>query len=159
MHIEVLVQNPKDLNEICNQETDFEQVGYFQVEVEDGELEVLDIPYFDTCISNSNTKLIFIAVDDNLVVGALCIEHSKKGWDFGPNKWSMMNIGVSPSYENKGVSTLMIETMFSTMRNLGLSGICQSSYTVQGSEKIKKIFNRYAEKYPEVGFLDSNRIF
>jgi len=94
MSIEVLVQNPRDLKKITKNDFDFTQVGYFQVEVEDGELKILDIPYFETGLENSNTKLIFISVEGDLVVGALVLEYCEKGWNFGPNKWSMMSIGT-----------------------------------------------------------------
>lgn len=159
MHIEILVQNPSHLKEITSKNFDFSQVGNFQFEAEEGELEILDIPYFNVCISNSNTKLIFIAFEDTKVVGALCIEYCERGWNFGPNKWAMMNIGVNDNFTNKGYSSLMIESMFKTMNELELSGLLQSSYTDEGNQKIKKVFNRFSYQYPSVKFVDSDSVF
>lgn len=159
MSIEVLVQNPRDLKKITKNDFDFTQVGYFQVEVEDGELKILDIPYFETGLENSNIKLIFISVEGDLVVGALVLEYCEKGWNFGPNKWSMMSIGVNKDFRGKGHSKLMIEAMFSTMNELGLSGLAQSSYTEDGNKCVKKIFNHYSKVYPTVNFCDTDKIF
>jgi hypothetical protein len=159
MYIDILVQNPSDLKTLTSKEFDFTQVGYFQVEVEEGECDILEIPYLEAAFSNSNTKLIFLAIEGSTAVGAICVEYCENGWDFGPCKWSMMSIGVNENFRKKGYSNLMIKSMFETMDSLGLSGLSQSSYTEKGAATIKKTFNHYSKLFPSVGFLDSEKVF
>lgn len=159
MYIDILVQNPSDLKTLTSKEFDFTQVGYFQVEVEEGECDILEIPYLEAAFTNSNTKLIFLAIEGTTAVDAICVEYCEKGWNFGPNKWSIMSIGVNEEHRKKGYSNLMIKSMFETMDSLGLSGLSQSSYTEEGAVSVKKIFNHYSELFPSVGFLDSERVF
>ena len=96
---------------------------------------------------------------DGAVVGALSLRMGGNGdFEFGCKNW-INSISIAEDHQGKGYSRVIIEYFFKYCSENGIQDILQSSYTVDGKQKVMRVFEELSEKYPEVGFFDKKRDF
>lgn len=119
---------------------------------------VSKVPYLNVGLSEVlGHNIIFTTIDESnhTVTGALVLHlnpvASLNGT--GCKNW-VSSIGVHPEYRGRGLSKVLIREFFKFCVENNISGIEQSSYTEEGNERVRHLFEKYAERYPEVGFID-----
>lgn len=116
------------------------------------------VPYLNTGfrqIVGHNIIITTIDEANHTVTGAivLYIGETPTLNGTGCTHW-ILSIGVHPDYRSRGLSKILVREFFELCKKHNITGIEQSSYTELGEERVKDLFNTYAERYPEVGYVD-----
>ena len=160
MRIEIFSNLSEPLKKELNIKKDFQSLVQLHDKINKKTIQSLAVPFFNISISDNNQKIVFIAFEDNDIVGSLCLGYEKEERSsFNKCCWLMKNIGVAKSHQGRHFSTAMIKSMFETADNLGISGISQTYYSTLGWKRVKNNFAKYSELYPQVKFIDGKRRF
>lgn len=116
------------------------------------------VPYLNVGFNQVVGHNIIISTIDesaHTVTGALVLHIGDRPTlnGTGCTNW-ILSVGVHPEYQGRGLSKVLIREFFELCKKHNISGIEQSSYTALGKGRIKDVFEAYAERYPDVGFVD-----
>lgn len=121
---------------------------------------VVDVPYLSTGVSvgmGSGINYLIVAIDDNndTIMGGviLYVGDTESLNGTGATAW-MSSIGVSEPYQGKGLSRFLVNEFFEFCELINVGKVEQSSYTEQGKDKVKHIFDEVTDFYPTVEYLD-----
>jgi GNAT superfamily N-acetyltransferase len=160
MHIEKFINLPAPIESHLKKNVVINNINELTSKINDNTFNVLDVPFFNVSFSPLNPKILFVAFENNQIVGLLCLEYSEEPYhSLTKCQWSMKNIGVSKSHQRRHISTDLIQSMFETAKELGISGIYQTHYSDLGWKRTKDNFAKYASLYPEIKFIDGKRRF
>jgi len=71
------------------------------------------------------------------------------------NNYWIKFLSVDPKYRDRGYASRLAEEIFKFAKNKNIS-LQSSSYTSEGEERLKNLFNKLAKKF-EVDFIDGER--
>ena len=66
----------------------------------------------------------------------------------------MKSLSVAPECQGKGLSKLLIQSIFEFFKEKNIPVLKQSSYTEEGYSRIRKNFSKIAADFPEIEFVD-----
>lgn len=96
--------------------------------------------------------------EDNNVIGAANLKIGGSGdyeyTDF--NNW-LLGLSINDSYKGLGYSKLIIQEMFEYLNENGVNNLLISTYTEEGSEKLKNNIRQESSKYPNINFKDKEQ--
>jgi len=95
---------------------------------------------------------VLIVEDGKRIVGALGLEKNP----YEDNTYWIDYVEVEYDYQNQQIAAKLIHSAFefAYKRQVGLEN---SSYTPQGTERIKHIFARISKEFPDVDFQEQRR--
>lgn len=99
-----------------------------------------------------NNEEVLIVEDGRRIVGALGLEKSP----YDDNTYWIKYVEVESGYQNQGISIKLIKAAFEFARERQ-ADLTNSTYTPQGIERIKKIFDRIRKEFPDVNFREQNQ--
>lgn len=95
---------------------------------------------------------VLIVEDGRRIVGALGLQKSP----YDDNVYWIKYVEVEVAYQNQGISIKLIKAAFEFARERE-ADLTNSTYTPQGAERIKKIFDRISKEFPDVNFREQNQ--
>lgn len=95
---------------------------------------------------------VLIVEDGRRIVGALGLEKNP----YADNIYWIKYVEVESAYQNQGISIKLIKAAFEFARDRQVN-LTNSTYTPQGAERIKKIFDRISKQFPDVDFREQNQ--
>lgn len=101
--------------------------------------------------------VFFIIKDKSKFIGGIVLGYKEKGWNAkGDQKYVVKSISVHEKYQGKGLSRLLVNTLFDFCASHSIKVIKQSAYTREGKTKIRHIFKHVSSSFPGVRFVDNN---
>lgn len=102
-------------------------------------------------IYNKTDKFYPVIEINNEIIGMAELEESPREVK---TLWIKF-ISIDPKYQNKRYSSILIEEIFQIAKREGFS-LKHSTRTEEGHQKLGKLFDRIAEKYPFVSVIDAD---
>lgn len=100
--------------------------------------------------------IFFVLLNENEeIIAALVIGYGK--FEKNKEEYMMHSVSVDEKYQGKGHAKYLINLLFDYCEKNKISGIKQSAYTKQGKKKIKHIFKKLINSYPNVKFKDTSK--
>jgi len=147
-YLEIKSISPQDLVDIIYKEESLPQDNRFLSTDKGGVFK-----YFDPrdLSENAENKAYSIVKNKQEIVALGELEKSLDNSDIYWIKF----LSVDPKYQGRGYASLLAEEFFKFAKEKNIS-LESSSYTNEGQQKLKAVFNKLAEKFG-VNFIDSDR--
>lgn len=111
-----------------------------------------NIEYFDLIIKAKETYFVTIEKTENYLIGLISLSKTEN------EKWLIQSVDIAKNEQKKGNSKILIEEFLKFCSKEIKGRIEQSSYSKMGFMFLRKNFYVLAKKYPNVNFIDHNKI-